>query len=233
MIHVKGTILKSIKLWISKLRKLAINDPKVFKKILYLIILDDLYEWGNFIEEDTCVLEELANFREKFILCNPELEIQRITTGKIYSNVNTPQSNDSWKRVWDAPEIVIIEKEKIKEITNKSWTPDPSVTPQIIYYIGEGEPDMDINNLTVAEKMDVYINREDGSAYYLDYDGSWKQLKVSGGVTEEDCLKLIEERKQGIEIQYSKNTVKNVLTDHKEDYSQIKIMTKEEVEELL
>jgi len=50
MIDVKMTILETIKDKIKKLRLLGQNNPKVFKKILSLIILDDLCEWSDYLD---------------------------------------------------------------------------------------------------------------------------------------------------------------------------------------
>jgi hypothetical protein len=51
MINVKDTIYSTIKDRIDKLRFLAVNDSKVFKKILYLIIMDDIYDWSKYLGE--------------------------------------------------------------------------------------------------------------------------------------------------------------------------------------
>jgi hypothetical protein len=49
MINVKNTIYSTIKDRVDKLRFLAVNDSKAFKKILYLIIMDDVYDWSNYL----------------------------------------------------------------------------------------------------------------------------------------------------------------------------------------
>ena len=42
----------------------------------------------------------------QFILCNPAFSKQYIDSETAYVNVNTPQSNSTWKRVWDSKEIL-------------------------------------------------------------------------------------------------------------------------------
>jgi len=51
MIDVKTTLLSTIKKHIDNLRFLAINDHKVFKKIMYLIVLDEIYDWSNYLDD--------------------------------------------------------------------------------------------------------------------------------------------------------------------------------------
>ena len=51
MIDVKKTITSSIKHYLMKLMKLGDNNLKVFKKIIYLIILDDVYEWSAYLDK--------------------------------------------------------------------------------------------------------------------------------------------------------------------------------------
>jgi hypothetical protein len=50
MIDVKMTILETIKDKMKRLRFLGDNNPKTFKKILSLIVLDDLYDWSNYLD---------------------------------------------------------------------------------------------------------------------------------------------------------------------------------------
>jgi len=51
MIDVKETILETIKDKIHKMRFLGQYDTKTFKHILYLIILDDIYDWSDYLDE--------------------------------------------------------------------------------------------------------------------------------------------------------------------------------------
>ena len=61
MINVKFTIIESIKDRIKKLRFLAQNNYNIFKKILYLIILDDLYDWSSYLDDSLLIQEKLKS----------------------------------------------------------------------------------------------------------------------------------------------------------------------------
>jgi len=50
MIDVKRTIFRNLKKGMDKLRLLANNDTKLFKKILFLIVLDDMYDWSDYLD---------------------------------------------------------------------------------------------------------------------------------------------------------------------------------------
>jgi hypothetical protein len=106
-----------------------------------------------------------------------------------YVNVNTPQTNHTWKRVWDAPDIVTIEsvEQELESTVNAHpFTPDPTCPVSLTYFgTGEtipadryGKPSVDFDTLTICEKMNIYINRETGQMFFLDPKTcTWKALK--------------------------------------------------------
>lgn len=116
MIDVKATILQTLIKQFNKLRKLAVNEPAAFKKILHLIILDDMYDWGVYLGVDDCELKELAEMRKDYILCNSLFKMQDSCRMNPYVNVNLPQNNDTWKRVWDAPDVLEIDGSQVKPL---------------------------------------------------------------------------------------------------------------------
>ena len=126
-------------------------------------------------------------------MCHPELTACRFEFDNHYTNVNVPQSSSTWKRVWDAPNVVIIDT-TIEPGVNPDikyddvpYTPDPTCTIQFTYF-GEGtlipkdkngKPYIDLNSLTVCEKMNIYIDRETGAMYYLVPEtGKWERIKA-------------------------------------------------------
>lgn len=106
-----------------------------------------------------------------------------------YVNVNTPQTNHTWKRVWDAPDVVTIEsvEQELETTVNaRPFTPDPTCPVSLTYFgTGEtipadryGKPSVDFDALTICEKMNIYINRETGQMFFLDPKTcTWKALK--------------------------------------------------------
>lgn len=109
MIDVKRTIFRNLKKGMDKLRLLANNDTKLFKKILFLIVLDDMYDWSDYLDAPQPIQKRLQELRNNFILCNRDLDICRFPVGDEYVNVNTPQTNNTWRRVWDDPKLKTIE----------------------------------------------------------------------------------------------------------------------------
>lgn len=125
MIDVNGTIYKSINDAFGKLRYQAKDDPKVFRSILEVSMVDYMLHWASGLLEPQENLQKLVNLRHDLLMCNPALKLQHLDNSTAYVNVNTPQSNADWKRVWDAHNVlstgddeVFIKDKKYTKITN-------------------------------------------------------------------------------------------------------------------
>lgn len=129
MIDVKRTIFGNLKKGIDKLRLLGNNNTKLFKKILFLIVLDDIYDWSAYMDSSQHIQKRLQELRINFIMCNRDLDICRFPPGREYVNVNTPQTNDTWKRVWDDPDVKLIENEN--DVSQFIYLTDLSEVKQI------------------------------------------------------------------------------------------------------
>lgn len=189
MIDVKNTIFETIKDKIQKMRFLGQYDPITFKHILYLVLLDDIYDWSNYLDESQSIQKRLQELRTQFILDHGEFIVKMTSPNNFYVNVNTPQTNHTWKRVWDAPDVVTIEsvEQELETTVNaRPFTPDPTCPVSLTYFgTGEtipadryGKPSVDFDTLTICEKMNIYINRETGQMFFLDPKTcTWKALK--------------------------------------------------------
>lgn len=190
MINVKNTIYSTIKDRVDKLRFLAVNDSKAFKKILYLIIMDDVYDWSNYLGGSQEIQDTIQHLRYDFIRHNEEFLIERDIDASMYTNVNTPQTNNTWKRVWDNPNVVLLEGNKFVSDTPQVFVPDPNCKVGMVFFPGyiredlyvgidiEGNPSVDLTELTTCEKMNIFINRDNGKMYYLDVHCNWKPITV-------------------------------------------------------
>ena len=118
MINVKKTIYNNLNRGMDRLRLLADNNTKLFKKILSLIVLDDVYDWSEYLDDKQAIQKKLRELRTNFILCNQDLEVCRMPVGREYVNVNTPQSDDTWNRVWDNKDVVTVGEELVVEYLN-------------------------------------------------------------------------------------------------------------------
>lgn len=149
MINYKDTILCAIKDNVDKMRFLGDYNPKLLKKILYLIVLDDLGEWSDYLDENLPVQNKIKEIKEGFLLNNPELKVKKLINDKLYTNVNSPQTNDTWKRVWDSQNVIVIdnisehisltELTEFKEIDGKiySYSETTSINNNGYLYITE------------------------------------------------------------------------------------------------
>lgn len=245
MIDVKATIFKAINTSFNKLRLLGNNNPKLFKKILFLIALDDIYDWSDYLDENQSVQKRLQELRTNFILCNPELEICRLPFDQHYVNVNTPQTNYTWKRVWDAPDVIFIDSaEEIIDPHAGEWTPDPTCKITIVYF-GEndeikadpitGQPVVNLDNLTVCEKMNLYINRETGTLWYLDTNGSWQQIQDQG-MTPETVIELIRTHRGKINRTWNDEDATldlSIVNDEEEANASVELLTESDLEDIV
>lgn len=106
MIDVKGTIYKSINDAFGMLRYQAKDDPKAFRSILEVSMVDYMLHWASGLLEPQEHLQKLVDLRHDLLMCNPALKLQHLDNSTAYVNVNTPQSNADWKRVWDAHNVL-------------------------------------------------------------------------------------------------------------------------------
>lgn len=102
MIDVDKTIYISLIDKVRKLRYQAQDNPQDFKSILRLIILSDILEWSKGLDLPQSLQESLIQKQVDMILCNPAFKVQYADTSTAYVNVNTAQTNSTWKRVWDS-----------------------------------------------------------------------------------------------------------------------------------
>lgn len=106
MIDVKGTIYKSIVNAFGMLRYQAKDDPKAFRSILEVSMVDYMLHWASGLLEPQENLQKLVDLRHDLLMCSPALKLQHLDNSTAYVNVNTPQSNADWKRVWDAHNVL-------------------------------------------------------------------------------------------------------------------------------
>ncbi len=102
MVDVNRTIYKNIIDRINALRYQAKDNPEVFKLILSLIILDWIIYWAEGLDESPYEIKQLIEKRNAILMHNSCLNIIYADTSSAYTNTNTPQTNDTWKRIWDA-----------------------------------------------------------------------------------------------------------------------------------
>lgn len=202
MINVKNTIYKNINYRINRLRKLADNNPSVMKKILYLTILDDLFDWADFKEDSQEIQRKLQDCRLKFILNNhdifPEYDCSQNCT---YVNVNIPRANSQWKRIWDSKETCID-----LDLTKKPCIViDPNYKPKVILlpYIKDGKGVLWIGEdkllhyneqlITNHDKMNFYIDDQENIWKFDPDDCEWKIISNKSQLTDDQLQCVIDE----------------------------------------
>lgn len=104
MINVDKTIYKNVLDVVNRMRYQADNDKNAFKAILQLVFINDMIEWAS--QEPEEVKEKLLKKQQSLILCNSHINPEYIDTSLAYTNVNTPQTTDTWKRVWDSEKAI-------------------------------------------------------------------------------------------------------------------------------
>jgi hypothetical protein len=104
MVDINKTIYTNIVNKINMLRYQAVDDPTAFRAILDLIIVDCLIRWAGGLDEPQHILDQLVEKRNAILMHNSCIIPEYTDWSTAYVNVNTPQTNDDWKRVWDAAE---------------------------------------------------------------------------------------------------------------------------------
>lgn len=272
MIDVKKTITSTIKDVIDKMRFVGEQNPQTLKKVMTLVVIDDIYDWAGYLDQPQKIQKFLRDLRTRFIINNRELIMERapehftdsagnpyvIKPMQPYTNVNTPQNNDTWKRVWDAPEWDLVnefvkdpEDTTIQHRTEEmcAWEPDYNCSIEIKYFSNydpkdpeadvTGEPKfIDPTLLSICEKMNIYINRDTKEAFYL-ATGSceWEKLE-SAGMNEQDVIQLIKDKRPGIKaIHYDVDGRIIIETTDFDDISrddvQMQVTNENDINELL
>lgn len=127
MINIDKTIYESVIKKLNLLRYQAQDNPKHFKDLLKLIILHDVLEWSVSLDIPQDLQEQLKQKELEIILCNPAISIQYSDSSLAYVNVNTPQTTDTWKRVWDSKNVITIPD---NELFTPCDNPECSNTPE-------------------------------------------------------------------------------------------------------
>lgn len=235
MINVKATIFNTLTKAFDRMRLLGDNNTALLKKILFLVVLDDIYDWSNYLDDKQSVQKRLQELRANFILCNPEFEVCRMPFDQHYVNVNTPQTDFTWKRVWDAPDVKVIETSQTPLPPShdpQPWEPDPTCPISVVYYDGEGAPNVDVSTLTTCEKMNIYINRETGTIWYLNTNGQWRPIDTGASTWTED--EILDTVKRKLKISHSQEEESEIGAElSRTDSSPIVFCTDQEVEDLI
>lgn len=123
MIDANKTIYASLIDKIQRLRYQAQDSPKDFKSILRAIILTDILEWSAGLDLPQSLQEKLKQKQIDLFLCDPAFKVQYADTSTAYVNVNTPQTNSTWKRVWDSPNVTEVNKGDIGQCSDEFCIP--------------------------------------------------------------------------------------------------------------
>lgn len=226
MIDVKKTILNTIVSQVNEMRFHAHDDPKCWKKLIYLTMLDDIYEWSIYRDDCAKIQTALEEKRTDFILKNPMFGIEYKPTRGVYTNVNTPQPDITWGQVQE-----ITDGGTLKDITldNLEYTPDYNCNQDLVYLpyadkikMGDEFPEV-IKTLTTCEKMNIYVDTETNKAFYLDPSGEWKLLNTNSNMSEKDVVKLIKKHEdKGVKFKFETLEDKTalILDTPSEDFSE-------------
>ena len=244
MIHTRKTIFKTLQKRIRELTKHA--NPEEFKKILLAVILNDLKEWSEYIPKDNpFIIEDLLNnlLRDNCFI------IERINniSHASYVNVNTPQTNNTWQRVWDRQSSKTSIPDKVTPTPEKKpWVPDPTCEIKLIYFYidpdkGDESPKDYLDRVygiygenlkTICDKMNIYIDRESGEAWYLDNnDCTWK--RVGGSSTNWTEQQILDAVKSKLTVSHQAATSEGIYSDIAETQNPIVFCSNQEVEDLV
>lgn len=103
MKEIKNSIVSSISQYLHNLQYLAKNSSKTTQDIMLLIICDKIYTWADWYQVSQNEQARLQNLRKTIINNNTDLVDDIILTNEFYKNVNTPQTINTWERIYDNP----------------------------------------------------------------------------------------------------------------------------------
>lgn len=97
----KNSFITSTDKYLYGMSKLARYDKKTLKDMFLLSIIGTLQDWGCWYDLDEGSFSKLEELSECIILNNPDLELFSPQSFDYYTNVNTPQTSYSWRRMFD------------------------------------------------------------------------------------------------------------------------------------
>ena len=104
-----NSLIDSTKKYLSNLQDLGINDPITIHDLNTFKMFHRLHVWATWMSAEEKVLRKLVKLMECVIRNNSNLKMTRVPTGIYYTNVNTFQTDYTWKRILDDPNLVIHE----------------------------------------------------------------------------------------------------------------------------
>ena len=245
MIHTRKTIFKTLQKRIRELTKHANPAPKEFKKILLAVILNDLKEWSEYIPKDNpFVIDEMLVelLRDNCFIIERVPDINQSS----YVNVNTPQTNNTWQRIWDRKSSKTGIPVKVENQESSTWEPDPNCEVKLVYFYPDNKTSVEYLTetygehgeklKTICDKMNAFINRETNEGYYLTTDCRWEKIgnKAEDGMTQSEVEALLTDyhinhawipTEDGVKIESTlvKGTAQN----------QINLLTENDVEDMI
>jgi len=106
MNDIKLSILETMQRYTTRLQYLAKKNPILIRDLMLLVIVDEVYDWANWMGESQINQLYLQNFRKKIIRNNSEIIMHHTQTNSFYKNVSTPQTLYTWQRVYDTNGVV-------------------------------------------------------------------------------------------------------------------------------
>lgn len=101
MSDIKTSIYGSINSYTNKLTYLAKENKAMVNDLMLLVVLDQVYDWANWMNATQQNLMDLQNFIKSVIRNNPDILNYRTQSNEYYKNVNTPQTIYTWQRLYD------------------------------------------------------------------------------------------------------------------------------------
>lgn len=109
MINTRLSIFNTLNKALDDLFKRARINTEGFRDILLAVIMNDLKEWSEYIPSKDS--EKLNDLLTEYIISHKNFKIERfIENCSRYRNVNTPQDNNDWNRIWDNQYAKYIDK---------------------------------------------------------------------------------------------------------------------------
>lgn len=250
MIDVETTLLKTINKAFNNLRYLGQTNPRLFRSILEVCIIQNLIEWSNgFSIVPTAIKEALRDRQDYILLHNCGFDITQLKDHVYVSaNVPMPGNNDFWKLLSDSPTKVIELKDgTVSKTSQLSWKEDPNYSPVVVEYSTEGTTDagpaqavnedgtkvFDDATATIHDKMNVYVNRTTGTIWYYDTDCTWH---ATGGNTEKTNEATIRSIIAQYKVKYSDEKDGYILTElstDEEANNQIGVVSASDINDML
>lgn len=104
-----NTLISSTRDYLNRLLYLGVDESRTLHDLHTLKLIHKIYVWADWMGVDNATIKKIEKILECIIRSNSHIRLPIVIPGTYYTNVNTPQTDYTWRRIIDDPDVVVHE----------------------------------------------------------------------------------------------------------------------------